>query len=151
MKALLKDFDTDRSNTINLQEFLALGKHFTDLERKHVTRNAGFTDDEVTDFRAIFAFCDADRSGHLCFKELITVLEMVGNLPRTKEQQDRLLDMMHHYDEDDSGTLAFEEFLHLMRKFMDEDDCIEYSREKVAMEKIGLSMLEVQEFRDIFE
>lgn len=151
MKILLKDFDADKSGTIDLEEFMALGKHYTQMERKLVMKNAGFSEEEVQDFRAVFAFCDGDRSGHLNFKELIQVLEMIGNLPRTKEQQERLVEMMHHYDEDDSGSLAFEEFLHLMRKFMDEDECIEYVREKAAMDRIGLSMLEVQEFRDIFE
>ena len=53
-------------------------------------------------------------------------------------------------DEDGSGEIDFQEFLLLMRNFMDESDADTLRKEKECVAKSGFNVEEVKLWRDIF-
>ena len=72
----------------------------------------GLTDQQIEDFKLAFSLFDKDGDGTCDTDELSTVMRALGqNMTDTE-----LLDMIREVDEDDSGSIDFEEFLQMMAK-----------------------------------
>lgn len=70
----------------------------------------GLTDEQIADFREAFSLFDKDGDGTISAKELGIVIRSLGQNPTEKELQE----LINQADEDDSGTIDFQEFLSLM-------------------------------------
>merc|ERR1712070_216717 len=58
---------------------------------------------------------------------------------------------MGEMDEDGSGEISFEEFLQLMRRFLDEADIEAQRKEKDVVGRVGFTSEEVSMWRQIFQ
>lgn len=65
---------------------------------------------DVTKFREAFSLFDSDNSGSITAEELGTVLRSMGLFP----SDDDCKVMVAELDNDNTGSIAFDEFLHLM-------------------------------------
>lgn len=82
------------------------------------TEIKGLTQQQIEDFKLAFSLFDKDGDGSCDTKELTTVMRALGqNLTDTELQ-----DMIREVDEDDSGSIDFEEFLQLMAKKLHDSD-----------------------------
>lgn len=127
-----------------------VSKKYMQREKKKARETAGFSGDELMVIQETFEFHDKDRSGELSFAECIQVLEDLGRVPGTIEQQQKLVKRMEQADEDGSGLFTLKEFLYLQRRFMDEDECMQYAKEKNAAEKSKFTDEEVVELREVY-
>jgi len=73
---------------------------------------AGLDPDELEEWRTIFNLFDVDGDQSITHEELGIVLRSMGQNPSEQE----LIEMISEMDEDDSGTVDFEEFVILMKK-----------------------------------
>jgi Ca2+-binding EF-hand superfamily protein len=151
MKEMLATFDTDGSLTFSFEEFRGMVQLLAEMEKKLAYDNAGFSEEELEGIREQFLHHDKDRSGELSFNELVGVIADLGLLPRTKEQQKRLVEKMNSLDSDGSGQLSFGEFVHLFRRFLDEAESLEFDKERIAATEIGLSPNELDDFRAAYD
>ena len=72
------------------------------------------TDQQIIEFREAFQAFDKDGNGSITTKELGTVMRSLGqNLSEAE-----IKEMIDIVDEDKSGTIDFQEFLHLMFRKM---------------------------------
>jgi len=69
-------------------------------------------EDELEEWRTIFNLFDVDGDQSITGEELGVVLRSMGQNPSEQE----LKEMISEMDEDDSGTVDFEEFVILMKK-----------------------------------
>jgi len=68
--------------------------------------------EEMEEWRTIFNLFDVDGDQSITHEELGIVLRSMGQNPSEQE----LIDMISEMDEDDSGTVDFEEFVILMKR-----------------------------------
>ena len=68
--------------------------------------------------RTVFNLFDVNGDGGITFEELGVVLRSMGQNPSDQE----LIEMINELDEDDSGTVDFEEFVTLMVKKTADDE-----------------------------
>jgi len=151
IKKTLKQFDEDGSGTISLNEFLELMHHFRQQEKKRMLDFMGFTRDEVLAFQSLFNDYDTDKSGELNFKECMVVLQDFGHMPQTHAQQLGIIERMKESDRDGSGTISMKEFLGLLRRMIDEEECELHAKERDAAEEAGFSEEEVADWRQVFD
>merc|ERR1719161_2870409 len=104
---------------------------------------SGFSAEEVLEFQEMFNHYDRDGSGELSFGECTSILVDLGKEPETLEQQDQLLRRMQGADKDGSECLNLHEFLFLMRRFMDEEECKRFAKESNAARQANFSEAEV--------
>eukprot|EP00617_Octactis_speculum_P023229 CAMPEP_0185746602 /NCGR_PEP_ID=MMETSP1174-20130828/5208_1 /TAXON_ID=35687 /ORGANISM="Dictyocha speculum, Strain CCMP1381" /LENGTH=175 /DNA_ID=CAMNT_0028421397 /DNA_START=89 /DNA_END=616 /DNA_ORIENTATION=- len=78
---------------------------------------SGVSQARITEYREAFDLFDADGSGTISPKELMTAMEALGFEGEGKGQA--LLQMMNEIDNDGSGTIDFDEFLGMMTSKMD--------------------------------
>lgn len=148
---LFREFDEDNSGSIDYPEFMLFYESFRNQERHSLRKRAGFTPEEVTEFRESFDHYDKDKGGTLSKAELWKVLDDMDWAPKTKEAQKRLEKIMDEADADGSETYDFQEFLWLMRAFLEVEEQSLFLREKKAIKSCQFSSQEVTEFRNLFE
>jgi len=127
-------------------------------ERKY----AGFTEDQIRNFRKIYDRFDADGSGEIDTTELMGVLKVFRWEPKTREEQKTLLAKfdaarklaryagVEDVCEDGSGAIDFWTFVQLSR--MLESD-LEASEEKLMSElmaELKFTIKDVEEFRQVY-
>jgi len=78
----------------------------------------GLSEETIGDLREAFGLFDKDGDGTITLKELSSVLNSLGQNPSEEE----LVGMIREVDQDNSGTIEFEEFCVLMAKNMREQD-----------------------------
>merc|ERR1712216_270236 len=121
---------------------LLLGK-YRDLEVEELRKRAGFTEEEVDNYRSEFNEYDADQSGDIGLRELMPLLKAVGQEPKSVLQRAKLQEILAEIDEDGSGEISFAEFLQLMRRFLDEADAEQARKEKDIISRTDFSADEV--------
>merc|ERR1712216_203182 len=131
----------------NFQMFL---QKYRDLEVEELRKRAGFTEDEVDNYREEFETYDKDSSGDINLKELMPLLKAVGKEPRSVLQRAKLQEILGEIDTDGSGEISFPESLQLMRRFLDEADAEQMRKEKDVVNRTEFSMDEVSSWRSIF-
>jgi calmodulin len=81
--------------------------------------STNLTQDQVEHFREVFAVFDADGSGAIDHSELGSCLRSLGqNL-----SEEELKELIMSVDEDQSGTIDFEEFLGMINSKTDAINC----------------------------
>merc|ERR1719473_912098 len=113
----------------SLEGFRAFAAAYRELERNEFQVRAGFTEQEVDDFRTSFQAYDRSGDGEMSAAEIMPLLKDLGRAPQTPGQRDRLTQMLDEIDEDKTGEISFDEFLQLMRKFCDEQDVEKLTKE----------------------
>lgn len=110
------------------------------------TELKGLTDQQVEDFKLAFSLFDKDGDGSCDTTELETVMRALGqNLTDTELQ-----DMIREVDEDESGSIDFEEFLQLMAKKLHDSDSEEEIKEAFKVfDKDATGYVPVSEIRRI--
>ena len=110
------------------------------------TELKGLTDQQVEDFKLAFSLFDKDGDGSCDTTELETVMRALGqNLTDTELQ-----DMIREVDEDESGSIDFEEFLQLMaKKLHDSDSEVEIKEAFKVFDKDATGYVPVSEIRRI--
>jgi Ca2+-binding EF-hand superfamily protein len=131
-------------------EFVHFVSTYRALELQDFNRRAGFSEEQVEEFREKFGTYDADGGGQLTLQELFPLLTELGKEPKTVIQQEKLKSIIDEIDEDGSGEIDFSEFLQLMRRFLDESDAAMLLKEKEMVTRTGFEPEEVSQWRDIF-
>ena len=106
-----KDFENN-SNEVESSSSLSSSKN--DYFQNN---NNDFADEEKTrEIKEVFNVFDKDCDGFITTDELATVMRTLGHNP-TKEELDELI---KQYDQDESGTIDFNEFMNLMNNKLKE-------------------------------
>merc|ERR1719421_2506085 len=115
---------------LDWETFQIFLQRYRDLECEELRKRAGFTEDEVDNYRSEFNEFDLDQSGDIGLRELMPLLKSVGQEPKNVLQRAKLQEILAEIDEDGSGEISFSEFLQLMRRFLDEADAEQAREEK---------------------
>merc|ERR1719335_1225401 len=135
---------------LNWTEFLLFMKSYRGLEVDLFNARAGFSLEEVEQYRQTFEEYDKSGDGELSLKELVPVLTALGHEPKTVIQRQKLTAILAEVDADGSGEIGFDEFLQLMRKFIDESMAEQLLKEKDIIKKTRFDADEVTQWREIF-
>lgn len=133
----------------------SIREDFVQKERK----KAGFTEDELEYYHAVYVTCDRDENGTMSALELLEVLETFGWAPRTYDEQSAL---MLQVDEakrkaEEAGVqcpegqfLNFWQYLQLVRLLQDENDRKQEEDLQTLRAELHFSEAEVDQFRQVF-
>merc|ERR1719160_329904 len=141
---------TDHHGYLNWTEFLLFMKMYRSLEVDLFNARAGFSVEEVEQYRQTFEEYDKSGDGELSLKELVPVLTALGHEPSTVIQRQKLTAILAEVDQDGSGEIGFDEFLQLMQKFIDESMAEQLLKEKDIIKKTRFDADEVTQWREIF-
>ena len=83
------------------------------------------TEQQIAELREAFQLFDKDGDGHVTPKELMIVLQSLGQNPTAE----MVNEMIEEVDTDNNGEIEFEEFCVLMCKNMKENDDIDTLKE----------------------
>mmetsp|Transcript_27029 Transcript_27029/g.41911 ORF Transcript_27029/g.41911 Transcript_27029/m.41911 type:complete len:155 (+) Transcript_27029:72-536(+) len=116
------------------------------------------SNNQIDEFREAFEMFDKDGDGTISPKELEDVMNSIGMQPTAEE----IAEMIADVDEDQSGSIDFDEFLVMMKTRMDENDpelelkeafkvfdldgdgLIHWKELKVTMDKLGSKLTDVE-------
>jgi len=113
--------------------------------------NGGFSHDDLQELKKVFKHFDADGSGDIAKKELTRLLEhLMPDYATDTANKLFIIRLIAEGDEDDSGSLDFQEFARLVRRIYDYSTMSRISKEAKTIKKTGFDTHEVQAFREIF-
>lgn len=116
------------------------------------------SNNQIDEFREAFEMFDKDGDGTISPAELEAVMNSIGMQPTAEE----IAEMIADVDEDQSGSIDFDEFLVMMKTRMDENDpelelkeafkvfdvdgdgLIHWKELKVTMDKLGSKLTDVE-------
>lgn len=137
---------------MDFDDFLLVAKKYRAGEVEEFRRNAGYTREEVEEFRSRFARYDRDGSGDVSKKEMVRLLEdLYPQAQSTPAERERLRGVLKNLDQDGDGTLDFGEFLMMMRDIQDQKYEEALEKERLAIQETGFSLEEVEGFRTVFK
>lgn len=129
---------------------------FVEAERKR----AGFSNEEIVEFRQMFNAYDKNRSGDVDPHELLEILKVFGWTPSTPEEQQTILDKLDvargaarkagGHDVVVDGSIGFWTFIQLARMLRNEHDCAAVERTALLNQELRFTDVEVGEFRQIY-
>merc|ERR1712072_804409 len=102
-----------------------MGKRFEMVKKKEVV----VTEEMAAQFREAFELFDTDKSGTIDAMELSFCIRALGFNPT----KDEIRDMLDKIDQDDNGTVEFDEFVDLLSGRMDRKDPEEEMKDGFAM------------------
>jgi len=143
--------DEQKEKQVFYDGFLRAAFRHGTSKRERYKQNGGFTAIEVEQMRDIFKHFDFDRSGDICNKELICLIEYkFPEMAHDRDLRPKLLEIMHEVDADGSGSLDFQDFLRLMKQCRDLQDRERLQKEAIAISETGFTPQEVNDFRELF-
>merc|ERR1719321_691146 len=86
----------------------------------------------------------------MTLRELMPLLTEIDKDPKTVAQRDSLSAAIAAVDVDGGGEIDFDEFLQLMRRFLDDSDAAQLLKEKDCVKRSRFSPEDVAEWRNIF-
>lgn len=102
---------------------------------------------QIREIRDAFALIDQDNDGEISSQEILNVMRNLGRNPTEDEVQQ----MINEADEDESGSIDFEEFLHLMaKKMLKEEDENEVKDAYVAFDRNADGAIPLEELSMVF-
>jgi len=102
---------------------------------------------QIREIRDAFALIDQDNDGEISSQEILNVMRNLGRNPTEDEVQQ----MINEADEDESGSIDFEEFLHLMaKKMLKEEDDNEVRDAYVAFDRNADGAIPLEELSMVF-
>merc|ERR1719240_1411037 len=141
---------TQTEGMLTWTEFLSFMKAYRGLEVDLFNARAGFSKEEVDNYKETFEEYDKSGDGELSLKELVPVLSALGHEPKTVIQRNKLTSILAEVDTDGSGEIGFDEFLQLMRKFIDQSMAEQLIKERDIIAKTRFDQDEVAQWREIF-
>merc|ERR1712072_18026 len=102
-----------------------MGKRFEMVKKKEVV----VTEEMAAQFREAFELFDTDNSGTIDAMELSFCMRALGFNPTP----DEIKDMLDKIDQDDNGTVEYQEFVDLLSGAMDRKDPDEEMKDGFAM------------------
>jgi len=104
------------------------------------------SEEQIAEFKEAFETYDKDGSGHITTEELGVVLRSLGQKPSARE----LKEMIDEVDHDKSGTVDFQEFLHLVAKKMKDNDTEEELIEAFkSFDKDGNGFINASDLKEV--
>ena len=133
----------------DLRVFLGIVDRFKKTCLATFRQHQGFGSVEVEEFWKLFRRCDRDADGHISKSDLVHLIEVVFPIEaRCRDFRPFLVQILHSGEEDVS--LSFTDFLMIMRKIVDQQEQIEFLRQREAIERLGFSHAEANQFRELF-
>jgi calmodulin len=106
------------------------------------------SDEKVLEYRVAFAMYDKDKDGKISTKELGSIMRNLGQNPTEKE----LLEMIAEVDQDQSGTIEFNEFISMIVKRMKDKSLEEEVKEAFKIfDKDRNNSITTFEFREVIK
>jgi len=135
--------------SLSFDEFLPVVQRVRLAEAENSRQRAGFSEEEVAEFRDQFNALDRDEGGTLSVKELNVMLVNLDAAPRNAKDQKRLEARIGEISEG-RWELTFFEFLRLLRSFTDDVEYAKVQKEREMAKRCGFPNEEVSQFREIF-
>lgn len=131
----------------DLRVFLGIVERFKKSCLITFRQNQGFAFHEVEELQQLFRRFDRDQDWRIWKSELVQVIEVL--FPQeacSREFRPFLVQILS----DEELSLGFAEFLVIMRKIVDQQEQIEFQRQRLAIERLGFSPSEANQFRELF-
>lgn len=80
-----------------------------------------FSTQEILEFRQIFDGFDGGETGEIGYPGMVKLLKQLLKINLTDAQAESLKSLVHEADDDQNGSLDFQEFLLLMRRMINEN------------------------------
>lgn len=147
---------------LDYEAFVGLAEESRAARAARLRRSAGFSPEELQDFRAAFSAHDQDRRGQLNISEVKRALEDLGVACRSRWDQLALLEQLEAartsaqlvgaegLSHQGSETVGFWELVHLMRLLRGSSNRAAEEKVQQAARELGFSLDEVVEFRETF-
>eukprot|EP00930_Biecheleria_cincta_P097930 TRINITY_DN89603_c0_g1_i1.p1 TRINITY_DN89603_c0_g1~~TRINITY_DN89603_c0_g1_i1.p1 ORF type:complete len:397 (-),score=110.98 TRINITY_DN89603_c0_g1_i1:16-1206(-) len=130
----------------------AVVKYVYHYQKLHLAaeKTAGWNRADIDAFEEVF---DCYRYGQeqVKAKELWDILRDLGQEFPTIEEQRYLLSLVKEADADRSGSISFQELLHLMRMLQEDEKVKARQRENELLVKSGMSLEDCEEWLHVFE
>lgn len=132
----------------DLRVFLGIVERFKKSCLTTFRQNQGFGFHEVEELQQLFRRFDRDQDWRIWKPELVQVIEVLFPLEaRCREFRPFLVQILQS---DEELSLSFSDFLVIMRKIVDQQEQIEFVRQRLAIERLGFSPSEANQFRELF-
>lgn len=128
-------------------EGLITFSRFLELVRKVREASRDFEEDRLMEY---FRDCDKDGNGLLTFAEAAVMFEKLGLVPKCRDDQDEMKELLLKVDVNDSGDIDFKEFQHLVQHITEKLRSNQRQRENALGASLGFSLHQVADFREIF-
>jgi Ca2+-binding EF-hand superfamily protein len=140
------------SSAITIGTFEVFYKHYRCSIVEEIRKNAGYGPKEIIQLSSIFASYDRDKSGTIERSELQKLIATYfPDATKSRAQQVEIQKILASFDTGaKTGELDFHKFVWLMRKCDDMRDEADVHMEAEVVKKCGLSVEEVEGFRQIF-
>jgi len=127
-------------------------KHYRRAVVAEIRKNAGYGPKEIIQLNAIFSEYDKDASGTIESTELQKLIaQYFPDATKSRAQQIEILKILQSFGATNgTGELDFHNFIWLMRKCDDMRDETDVHEEAEVIKQCGLSVEEVEGFRQIF-
>lgn len=130
----------------------AVVKYVYHYQKCHLAaeKTAGWNRADIDAFEEVF---DQYRHGQeqVKAKELWDILRDLGQEFPTLEEQRYLLSLVKEADADRSGSISFQELLHLMRMLQEDEKVKARQRENELLVKSGMALEDCEEWLHVFE
>lgn len=122
-------------------------------------KKAGFTEEELEYYEAVYVNCDKDGNGVMSALELLEVLETFGWAPRTCDEQSALVLQMEEAKRktEEAGVecpggqfVNFWQYLQLVRLLQDENDRKQEEDLQTLRAELHFTEADVDQFRQVF-
>jgi len=140
------------SSVITATTFEVFYKHYRRAVVEEIRKNAGYGPKEIIQLSSIFASYDRDKSGTIERSELQKLIaQYFPDATKSRAQQVEIQKILASFDTGaKTGELDFHKFVWLMRKCDDMRDETDVRAEADVVKACGLSVEEVEGFRQIF-
>jgi calmodulin len=137
---------------INISGFEVFYKHYRKAVVEEIRKNAGYSPKEIIQLLSIFASYDTDKSGTIERSEMQKLIaQYFPDAIKSRKQQVEIQKILVSFNTDSkTGELDFHKFVWLMRKCDDMRDEADVHMEAEVIKECGLSVEEVEGFRQIF-
>jgi len=130
-------------------DFVSCVNKLRNLTRDQVKSHCGFGEAELDELQDHFNEYDSDKNGLLSGKEVQNLLETIfADLTNSQSSRPKIEEILK--DACRGGAVDFHAFVRFMRKVSDLSEMERIQREKEAIETVGFTHIEVNDFREIF-
>merc|ERR1719454_2590756 len=143
---------TKGDHSLSVEAFEKFYKQYRKAVVEEIRKNAGYGPKEIIQLSSIFASYDRDKSGTIERSELQKLIaQYFPDATKSRAQQVEIQKILASFDTGaKTGELDFHKFVWLMRKCDDMRDEADVRMEQEVVKECGLTVEEVEGFRQIF-